>query len=395
MLRRLLIPITALGLGMLASSVMAHELPERVVVRMIASVQPGSVTLMVRVPLEAMRDVDFPLTPEGYLLIDEAGPALSQAAGLWVVDALELRYRGEPLVQRERQVRLALPSSRAFNSAAAARRHFSSPPIDADTRIYWRQALLDVRIAYTAPAPFDSHRLTLGAAMQHLGVSTQVDLRVVDTDGSEYGLVFDGFVDALPLRPNAWRVAAKFAREGVQHILGGVDHLLFLLCMVLPVRRLVPLLQAVTAFTVAHSITLALAATGHVPSALWFPSLVESIIAVSIVFLAAENALQMGLRWRWATAFGFGLAHGFGFASALRQSLQFAPDHQMLALASFNVGVELGQLAVLAALVPALALLLRSAPSKRMMILGVSLIAGHTGWHWMTQRLSTLWGYFG
>jgi hypothetical protein len=361
---------------------------------MIAGLAPEAVELMVRVPLEAMRDVDFPLTPEGYLQLDTAVPALEQAAGLWIVDNLILREQGRALPVTAWQAKVALPSSRAFDSLAAARAHFLAPPLPADTRIFWRQAVLDVRMRYAlqaAPAP---GALRLDAALRQLGEETRVELLLVHADGAEHVLRFDGDVSDLPLRPSSWQVIADFLHEGVLHILGGIDHLLFLVCLVLPLRRLWPVVKAVTAFTLAHSLTLCAAALGWVPSALWFPSLVESIIAASIVFLAAENALGRSFRWRWVTAFVFGLAHGFGFASALGDALQYAQGQPVLALAAFNLGVEFGQLAVLLLLLPALAFLLRRVASERTAILVISLLVAHTGWHWMTERLDILSGYF-
>ncbi len=373
----------------------AHELPERVTVRMIAAFDDATAALMVRVPLEAMRDVDFPLTPEGYLVIDEAEAALREAADLWIVDGLVLRDRGRPVVGTRVQARLALPGDRAFADAAAARAHFAAPPLDPATLIYWRQALLDVRIVYPlGSASTDPRALTLDVAMRHLGAVTRVEMLLVDPDGRQHALTFDGDTVGLPLLPGWGRIARDFVVDGVVHIVGGLDHLLFLVCLVLPIRRVWPLVKAVTGFTVAHSITLGAAALGAVPDALWFPSLVESLIAASIVVLAIDNALRPQAGARVAAAFGFGLAHGFGFASVLQESLQFAQGHRLVALAGFNLGVEFGQLAVLIGLVPGVALLMRHVPSQRLAVIVISALVGHTGWHWLADRFTIFAGYF-
>ena len=153
--------------------------------------------------------------------------------------------------------------------------------------------------------------------------------------------------------PNALRVAATYMKLGVEHILLGVDHLLFVLALLLVVPGAWTLVKTVTAFTVAHSITLALAALGfvHLPG----PP-VEAAIALSIVFVAAEivrgETGRPGITKRhpWIIAFMFGLLHGFGFAGALAEI--GLPQHEIpLALLMFNVGVELGQLAFIAAIV--------------------------------------------
>jgi hydrogenase/urease accessory protein HupE len=142
-------------------------------------------------------------------------------------------------------------------------------------------------------------------------------------------------------------VAAEYVALGFTHILpGGLDHILFVLGIFLLAQRARPVLAQVTAFTLAHSITLGLAMYG----VLSLPSrIVEPLIALSIVYVAVENVLRPRLTpWRVAVVFCFGLLHGLGFAGALRE-LGLPRSQFLLALVTFNVGVELGQLAVLAA----------------------------------------------
>jgi hypothetical protein len=162
------------------------------------------------------------------------------------------------------------------------------------------------------------------------------------------------------------------------------------LCLVIPFRRLRALILVVTSFTVAHSITLIASARGLGPDALWFPPLIETLIALSIVYMALENIVAPGLRRRWLIAFGFGLVHGFGFSFALSQTLQFAGSHLLTSLLAFNVGVELGQLLVLVLLVPLLELLFRFAVAERMGTIVLSAILAHTGWHWLIERFDRL-----
>ncbi|HTB78090.1 MAG TPA: HupE/UreJ family protein [Polyangiaceae bacterium] len=149
--------------------------------------------------------------------------------------------------------------------------------------------------------------------------------------------------------------AASFVRMGLEHILTGYDHLLFLLGLVLASRGVRALLAVVTAFTAGHSISLASSALG-----IWAPSpaLVEPLIAASIAYVGIENLIAREVASRWRLTFVFGLVHGFGFAGALRE-VHFERESVQLVLASFNVGVELGQLAVLAAVVPVVLLLRR------------------------------------
>jgi hypothetical protein len=360
---------------------------------MALAIEGNIVELMLRAPLEAMRDVDFPLTPEGFLVIDEAGPYLEDAAGLWLVDNLQLRRGDRELTPDATQIRVSLPGDRAFASIAAARRHFAAKPLSPDTRIFWRQAALDLRLRYVLDGSPSAGELTLDAALRQLGETTRVEILVTGASGTEQMLLFDGDVKALPLVPSAWQIAGKFFHEGFLHILGGIDHLLFLLCLVLPLREPWPVVKAITAFTVAHSITLAAASLGLIPSPLWFSSAVEALIALSIVFLALENILRSGFRRRWVSAFAFGLVHGFGFASALGDSLQFAQGQLLVALASFNLGVEFGQLAVLVVVLPLIALLLRRIREERIALIVISTLIAHTAWHWMSDRIDALTPY--
>jgi len=170
----------------------------------------------------------------------------------------------------------------------------------------------------------------------------------------------------IPARPSALDVIRAYTALGIGHILGGVDHLLFVLALLLLVRGVGRLVATVTAFTLAHSVTLAAATLGfvHVPSA---P--VEATIALSILFLASELArapltgaahADLTARFPWLVAFSFGLLHGFGFASALAE-VGMPAKAVPLALLFFNVGVEIGQLVFIAAVL-AIGWLVRRAP---------------------------------
>ncbi len=123
----------------------------------------------------------------------------------------------------------------------------------------------------------------------------------------------------------------------------GADHLLFLARLVIPFRRLHPLIIIiiVTSFTVAHSITLIASAFGFASDWLWFAPLIETLIAVTILFMALENIVGSNVGLRWIYAFAFGLIRGFGFSFALCEQLQFAGDHLVTSLLGINAGVQM------------------------------------------------------
>ena len=191
-----------------------------------------------------------------------------------------------------------------------------------------------------------------------------------------------------------------FLREGVHHILVGYDHLAFLLSLLLPAalvrlrddwqpapdfrRGFTHVLSIVTAFTLAHSITLSLAALGWVrPASRW----VEASIAASVLLAALNNVRPIVTQRVWAVGFGFGLVHGFGFAGALGE-LGLPQGTRLLSLLGFNLGVEIGQLAVVCALLPVLFLLRLHRWYSRAVMPLVSLGIGAVAVSWVWQRLS-------
>jgi hypothetical protein len=231
-------------------------------------------------------------------------------------------------------------------------------------------------------------------------------LRFLPPGGAVRAFEYTGDPGLVRLDPRWHQSALRFVKLGFEHILDGIDHLLFLLCLVIPFRRLGQLVLIVTSFTVAHSITLIASAFDVGPTALWFPPLIETLIAMSIVYMALENVVLMfggpgtpdqparvlNVHRRWLITFAFGLVHGFGFSFALRETLQFAGSHLLTSLLSFNVGVELGQLLVLSVMIPGLYVLFRFI-NERIGAVILSALIAHTAWHWMTERGSQLGAY--
>ena len=209
-----------------------------------------------------------------------------------------------------------------------------------------------------APLPGQSIAIAGLAATQ-----TDVLLLVQLQDGASHSAILRPSSPEflIPLEPSKLKVAGDYWRMGTVHILEGVDHLLFVLALMLIVTGFKPLLKAVTAFTVAHSITLALATLGvvHIPSA---PT--EALIALSILFLAVEiihsrqGKISLTEQYPWVVAFAFGLFHGLGFAGALSE-IGLPQQEIPLALLMFNVGVETGQLMFIAAVLALFAVLKR------------------------------------
>jgi hypothetical protein len=367
---------------------LAHDIPFDV--RVQAFVKPDGQHLLVllRVPLGAMNEVDMPLRGPGYLDLTRADAALRVAAELWFADNLSLFEDDRPLPRATlAMARVSLASDRSFASWDEAMAHLRAPPIAAGTDLYWKAQNFDLLL--DVPIASDRSRFSIEPRLARMGLRVVTTLIYLPPGGAERAFELHSNPGLVHLDPRWHQAALRFVEEGFWHILGGTDHLLFIACLVIPFRRLRPLVIIATAFTVAHSLTLAAAVLGLAPQGLWFPPLVELLIATSIVAMALENFFGTTMRRRWIAGFAFGLVHGFGFAFALRETLQFAGPHLATALLSFNVGVELGQIAVLLVLVPALNLLRRVWPERAIVIVLSALVA-HTAWHWMVERWEVL-----
>lgn len=367
----------------------AHEIPNEVTVQTFLKPEGQTLVFLVRAPLKAMRDMDVPTLANGFLNLPAMGPTMRDAAIQWISDFVEV-YENSQALPKPRVVaaRISLPGDKSFASYEEAVVNIAGPPLPEDTQLYWQDGLLDVRFEY--PIQSDQSRFAILPGLTRLGLRVNVVLRLLVPGHPERAFDVHGDTGVVELDPRWYQAALRFTKDGFFHILDGIDHLLFLFCLVIPFRRLRPLVAVVTAFTVAHSITLIASAFDMAPDALWFPPLIETLIAASIVYMALENITGAHLQRRWIVTFGFGLVHGFGFSFALRESLQFAGGHLLTSLLAFNLGVELGQLLVLAVMLPVLGVLFSRVVNERVGTIILSAFVAHTAWHWLIERWEVL-----
>lgn len=363
-----------------------HDAPANVTVFVQMRAEAGAMRALVRIPLEAVRDVDFPAVEGGYLDVARLAPRLPGLAQIWVGDVFGV-FEDGVAVGKPRIVgtQISVESDRSFATFDAAAARLRAPLPGKGERLFWKQVFFDVELTFSIRSA--SAKFAVKPGFVDLGERVQTVLHYRDRV-----FLLPGDQEPFPLEPGWWEAAWRFVRMGFVHILDGADHLLFLLCLVIPLRRMWPLVCVVTAFTLAHSVTLAISALGWAPDALWFPAAVELSIAGSIVFMAVGNIVGWTGERRWLVAFGFGLVHGFGFSFALKESLQFAGGHLAAALLAFNFGVELGQLAALGVMVVGLRVAFRFVEERVGMIVLSTLVA-HTGWHWMWERWEVLGRY--
>jgi hypothetical protein len=384
MLARSIRWIAALVLGAVlgSSSGGAHDLPLDRLMNGFVKIEAHEAHLVVRVPLDLLRSTPLPLDGDRYDL-SSMGPAVQTVLAA-LAGSLVLQENGTPLVPSSGAAQLTPLADRSFEAYDKAVAHVAEPPAP-DTTINFELGFLDAHFTYPIASPADRFTLRTDVAADLQGTA-KLTVRYLPLGEAGRAMVISSDDGDVALDPAWYQASSGFVRLGIEHILTGVDHLLFLLCLVIPFRRIVPLVPVITAFTIGHSITLIGTAYNLAPAGPWFAPLIETGIAASIVYMALENIVGADLRHRWIIAGLFGLVHGFGFSSSLQDQLQFAGSHLLVALFSFNLGVEIGQLAALCCFALVLAVVLRGAMAGRMGIIILSALVAHTAWHWMTER---------
>lgn len=375
----------AASLLALPGMVSAHDIPVRVTVHAFVKPEQDQLTVLLRVPMDAFGEITFPVRGPGYLRFSDAQFELEEAARVYLTESIHFFENGEELTEKQlRQARVSLPSNRSFTDYESALENLMSPPLDDSVDLFWRQGMLDVMVTY--PIQSQGSDFSIEPELGTLSDETTTVVRFMVPSGAERVFNFIGNPGMVELDPRWHQAAFRFVKMGFNHILEGIDHLLFLFCLVIPLRSLRGLIPVVTSFTVAHSITLIASAFGMSPNVLWWPPLIETLIALSIVYMAFENIVGAKLEHRWIVTFGFGLVHGFGFSFLFSDTLQFAGGHLFSSLLAFNVGVELGQILILLLVIPLLNLLFKFFVAERVGTILLSALVAHSAWHWMTER---------
>ena len=360
----------------------AHEFKLDAVLNAFVKIEPGEAQLVVRGPLYLFRSAKFPISNNILIDVDKSGPAIERSLAA-IAQSVTLFENGRPLVASRASGRLSLPSDRSFESYEQAASHVSEPP-EPDTSIYVDQGYVDARITYpiSSPGSVFAIRTPSAAGLGDLKVS----LRYMPLGEDSRAMVFTSLSGIVVLNPTWVSAAAGFIGLGIEHILTGYDHLLFLLCLIIPLRGWRQILSVVTVFTVAHSFTLLGSAFHLAPSGTWFPPFVEAAIAASIVYMALENIMGVNLKRRVLITGLFGLVHGFGFSYGLQENFQYAGTHLLVSLFAFNIGIEMGQIVVLAVMLPALVVVRRYVLTGHVGMIILSAIVAQTGWQWMIER---------
>ncbi|MFM9888064.1 MAG: HupE/UreJ family protein [Burkholderiales bacterium] len=378
----------AIAVLLAACGAHAHDIPGESRIHAFIKSEGEHLRVLVRVPLALLLNLNLPKRGVGYLDLPAVRPLLPRAIAATTAD-LEFFEDGRRLELSRGEARIALPSDKTFESFDQALAAIRGPPLDASTDVFWNQGYFDAYLTYPIRSAQSGFAIDFHVS-PGLGDRLKLDLRWVLADGTIRAYELPTGQGMMLLDPRWYQAALSFTQSGFTHILSGIDHLLFLLCLVIPFRRVGwPLVAVITAFTIAHSVTLIAAAYGFAPGGTWFPPMVETLIAASILYMAIENVLQPNLGRRWLVTGLFGLVHGFAFSFLLQSQLQFAGAHLALSLLAFNIGIELGQLLVLLMAAPLLVWLARS-HHQRVIGIIVSALVAHTAWHWTSDRFDAL-----
>jgi hypothetical protein len=377
-----------------AAQPLMHDLPQDTVMRAFFQVQGGEAHLLVRVPLDLLHGISWP-TNHGEYTIDGSRAAVNQALDA-LGHAILIWQDGERLTPTISSGQLAALGDLSFANPEAAAAHIAQPA-DAGLKIAVDLGYLDAHFIYpirAAPAVF-SIQSRVAEDLQEL---SKLIVQFVPGGNNRFdGNYRFGAMTISPqsgkvaLNPNRRQAALGFVLVGMQNLLANADCLLFILCLMIPIRRARDFAAPYAAFVLANVISLAGTAFGFAPDSVWFAGLAASASAVLIFFLALGNIFGAHLQRRrlWTGLFGF--VAGFEFAKLLAERLQFAGAHSQIALWFFAVGVDLGSLLAFALAFVGLSLILRGARAGRIGIIVLSALVAHASWHWMIDRLGLLW----
>jgi hypothetical protein len=315
---------------------------------------------------------------------------LSGAARYWIAGCFDVYENGTAATTPEIvKTRVSENSDQSFGSYEAALAHFDAAGISPGANFLPDQVWLDIHFEY--PLRSANPSLALRTRLAALGVRVSTALKYLAPDGGVRAFSFEGDPGLTYLDASWTQATQQFLRWGVGFSLGAVDLLLFLFCLMLPLRRNEEILPVLTAFTGALSAAFLASAFGRAPDTIWFHPLIETLSAAAILLTAFANIInRVTLRRRALWALGWGFVYGFVCLFDFGAKAQFGGSHAAMSALAFNAGVVIAVTSVVALLVPAFWLLLGLAKFQRVEMIIVSALAADTAWGWLEQRWAQL-----
>jgi hypothetical protein len=374
------LPVAALFAAALVVPLRAHELPYDVVAYV--RVDPAAVHVLVRVPMSLLADARLPTRFGGYIDLPAADAPLAAVASE-IARNLDLMHNGRPLPMPAATLAVTRRPDAAFDSYDAALARFSAPRLPADTPVDPGIASVDVRLEYPS-VPADSR---LSIRVNGFRARTRaVRMLVHDVRSNAVRtFVMSGAPRRVDLEPGWQGVAPIFARLGLEQLALSTEHLLFLLCLAIPPRRVRNALLAFGAFAAGHALALLMSSLMPGPPDLSRTLTVHALVAGALIIVALQNITEPRFAWIRVAAVVFGVLDGLSFGFAYREGLPLAGSHTFTSLVSFAVPVLLASLWLLLIAQPVVGLLYRSKLPERWAILCLSAIPIHAGLHGIVQ----------
>ena len=368
-----------------------RPLPEDVNVKVFAKTDQTRLDLLVRIPLAAVKDIQFPARGDtGYLDLSAVKSMLPGASRYWIANCFDVYENGAPAAKPEiASARISATSDTSFDSYENALAHLSASDLPPESNVFWDQVWLDVRFEY--PLRSDRPSIEIRPKLSGLGVRVSTDMKYVAQDGGVRDFSFQGDPGLIYLDARWSDAAEQFLGWGFRSVLGSADFLLFLFCLALPFRRYREVLPAVTAFAGALSIAFLASAFGFALDAIWFHPLIETLTAIAVLLTAFANIAGRAMpRRRALLALASGFVFGFSCSFDYGAKVQFGGSHFVVSAIAFGAGVLLALAFVIALLVPVLSFLFSFARTERVELIVVSALAADTSWGWLEDRWALL-----
>ena len=368
-----------------------RPVPETVSIKAFARLEGPQLELLVRVPLAAIRDIQFPTRGDAADLdLVALKSMLPGAARYWVASRFEVLDGGVPLPKPQvAETRISISADQSFDSYQRAAARLGAPDLPEDERVFWEQVWFDIRFLY----PLSSTRpaIAIDPMLDALGVRVSTDLTYVRSDGTTRTFSFEGNPGLIVLEPRWTDAVKQFLARGARFVMRNAEFLLFLFCLALPFRRYRYLFPSVVTFAGSFVLALVATASGFAPTEQWFPPLTELLVAVAILLAAGSNiAGRVTPRRRALFSLGTGFVFGFSAALHLGTTLQFGGSHPATSTVAFGAGIVIAVAATLALLVPTLSLVFSFARVEHLERIIVSALAADTAWGWLTDRWAQL-----
>ena len=385
----------AAGAGLVLFAAIVHSasrpIPDVVNIKAFARLENGSLDLLVRVPLAAVKDIQFPTRGEaGYLDLQALASMLPGAADHWIAGGFEVFDHDEPVSRPEvDQPRLALISDQSFDSYQSAIDHLDAAPVAATENLFLDQVWFDMRLRYRLAS--EQPAVAVDPKVAGWGVRVSTDLKIVDAGGQVRSLVFEGNPGRIYLAPRWTDAGRQFMDRGTRFVRSTAPLLLFLFCLVLPFRRYPPAIPPVVAFVSTLLAGLLASTLGLTVERVWFPPLLAALEVVAILLVAFANiADRVTPHRRTVFACCAGLIFGSSTALALEPALQFGGSHPLVSVLAFCAGATATLVAAAAIMIPVMSYLFSRTRTERIERIIVSALAADTAWGWLTERWSQL-----